>query len=33
MTFEEELESRQYSFKDFGLLKAFAHYLKPYRKP
>ena len=33
MTFEEELENRQYSFKDFGLLKAYYRYLRPYRRP
>ncbi len=33
MTFEEELEQKQYSFRDVYLLKAYYRYLKPYRKP
>lgn len=33
MTFEEELEQKQYSFKDVFLLKTYYSYLKPYRKP
>lgn len=32
MTFEEELENRQYSLKDMALLKAYYRYLKPYRR-
>ena len=29
--FEEELETRQYSLKDFHIIKSFFRYLKPYR--